>query len=671
MNQHNFLAGVALWLGLLVVAFAYWPGAQGDFLLDDWSNLPSLGSHGGIVNLPTLLLYLSSGVGDTIGRPLTLLSFLIDDHAWPSIAAGFKRTGILIHLLNGALLCWATYRLGLRARYNERIASRAAVLSSMLWLGHPLLVSTTLYIVQRATLLATTFFLLAVLAWDKGWRALENQRLYCAWQFGFGLVVLATTCSVLSKANGALTPLLLALIYCLFYKSNRQLLPKSALKAESRIHLLAISIPSAAVIVAMILTSIDSFTQVAGTRSWSLVERTLSQPRALLDYVYLLLVPRVGSRGVFTDDFAISRGLLEPESTAIALLAILCLAYLTWRYRKTPPLALAIGFFLLGHSLESGFINLELYYEHRNYLPAIFLFWPAALWLLNPSENLIRSRLLFSILLPIVLFTLTFQRALLWSSNENMARVSIYQHPASLRAQLYLSSLDIAQRNYYVAEQRLQAAIQAQPAQPLLTFNFLHIQCLTGHNPNQALAKAKNALLSTKVWEPGFYSWLSNRLQGPTSGVCQQLRPEQLKKLIDALAENQYLLASVDARQSIRALRGELALAQGDWQTGLNWFNQSLAQNPSLESCLWLAYRHADYGMPELGAQFLQTNTVCQTASRIQTSGMGKLHQLMLGIFPDYDQQRNDLKFALSNNSLSGPDSNAIVPINTSELLKK
>ena len=44
------------------------------------------------------------------------------------------------------------------------------------------------------------------------------------------------------------------------------------------------------------------------------------------------------------------------------------------RYRHSQPaLAFGLAWFLLGHSLESTFIPLEIAHEHRNYLPALGL----------------------------------------------------------------------------------------------------------------------------------------------------------------------------------------------------------------------------------------------------------------------------------------------------------
>jgi len=63
---------------MLLVWGAYRPGLYGSFLFDDFSNLPVLGSSGPIDNWPTFWRYISSGIADPTGRPLTLLTFLID-----------------------------------------------------------------------------------------------------------------------------------------------------------------------------------------------------------------------------------------------------------------------------------------------------------------------------------------------------------------------------------------------------------------------------------------------------------------------------------------------------------------------------------------------------------------------------------------------------------------
>src|SRR5690349_6854304 len=68
---------IAGWLG-------YRPGLSGDFLFDDYANLPAIGATGPVDNMATLARYLTSGTADPTGRPLTLASFLIDARDWPA-----------------------------------------------------------------------------------------------------------------------------------------------------------------------------------------------------------------------------------------------------------------------------------------------------------------------------------------------------------------------------------------------------------------------------------------------------------------------------------------------------------------------------------------------------------------------------------------------------------
>jgi hypothetical protein len=145
------LPSLAMAAALLLTIWAYRPGLHGGFLFDDFGNLPSLGENGPVDNWPVFWRYITSGTADPIGRPLTLLSFLLDAHNWPAAPLPFKRTNLILHLLNGVLLMCLLRRLGcsmIDGREYPLRANMAAVLGAAMWMIHPLLVSTTLYIVQ-------------------------------------------------------------------------------------------------------------------------------------------------------------------------------------------------------------------------------------------------------------------------------------------------------------------------------------------------------------------------------------------------------------------------------------------------------------------------------------------------------------------------------------------
>src|SRR5262249_24083952 len=148
-----------------------------------------------------------SGSADPTGRPLALLSFLIDARNWPADPYPFKRTSVLLHLVNGLLLYALLARLGHSVTTDHAQRRRAAVLGMSLWLLHPLFVSTTLYVVQREAMLPATFILLGLLGYAKGNDLASHGRRSGAWLAAVSILA-CTLLGVLSKANGALLPLL-------------------------------------------------------------------------------------------------------------------------------------------------------------------------------------------------------------------------------------------------------------------------------------------------------------------------------------------------------------------------------------------------------------------------------------------------------------------------------
>ena len=66
--------------------------------------------------------YITSGTADPTGRPVALLSFLLDAHDWPADPAPFLRTNLL-HLVNATLLFALLRTLGRRLDGTNPMAS--------------------------------------------------------------------------------------------------------------------------------------------------------------------------------------------------------------------------------------------------------------------------------------------------------------------------------------------------------------------------------------------------------------------------------------------------------------------------------------------------------------------------------------------------------------------
>ncbi|MBK7727678.1 MAG: hypothetical protein IPJ33_03980 [Gammaproteobacteria bacterium] len=111
-----------------------------------------------------------------MGRPLALTSFLLQMPSWPTEPADFARANTLVHLLNSLLVIWLSYRL---ARYLPALPLRRewfALAVGATWASSPLLLSTSMMLIQRMTSLAALFGLGGLLAFVMGRELLAHRR---------------------------------------------------------------------------------------------------------------------------------------------------------------------------------------------------------------------------------------------------------------------------------------------------------------------------------------------------------------------------------------------------------------------------------------------------------------------------------------------------------------
>jgi tetratricopeptide (TPR) repeat protein len=626
-----------------LAALVYWTGLSGGFWFDDESNLRALGAYGGVRDARSFWLYLTSGAADPTGRPLSMLSFLIDARDWPADPAPFKLTNLLIHLLNTVLLARVLSVLGGRAGLAAAHAGRAAVLGAALWALHPLWVSTVLYVVQRHAMLPVTFLLIAFLLWETAWRRLERGHTGSAWLYGFVGVGLASLCAFLSKANGALTPLLVALAWWMIYRPalaagggdgalRGDLLQVSMRRQARNLAFWALLLPSALVVLALLAQIPGAVESAEQNRPWPLWQRALSQPRALIDYLGLLWLPREGSSGIFADHFVVSTGLYSPWTTLAALLATagLIVAAL-WRRRRRSLLALAILFFFTGHLVESGWLPLEPYFEHRNYLPALLLFWPLAVWLTAASADRLsglRRGLVWA--LPLLLAMLTLFRAGVWGDEATLSAHLVARNPDSPRAQLWQSSQEIEAGRFDLAVPRLLETLTTNPTQTALAWNLLHAECSAGVAHPDYLTLAEAALSRAPFWQKLDRDWLAERIAVVGQSGCPHYSADSLRALLAAAAANPRIVNNALWHQDVIGLRGELARATGDPDEAERLFRQALALEPRPDLALRTAAQWGNLGEPARGLAHLDWYLANYDFSMPQASGMAEIHNWLL-----------------------------------------
>jgi protein O-mannosyl-transferase len=630
-HRYNIKALLALAAFMLLTLAAYWPGLQGGFLFDDFANLPALGATGPIDTWPNFWRYITAGTADPTGRPLTLLTFLLDARNWPADPFPFKRTSLILHLLNGALLYGLLSKLGRSLTFEHRNYQIAALLGAALWLVHPLFVSTTLYIVQREAMLPATCVLAGLLTW------LHGRDQLCRGSIRSGLIwsVIGlggfTLLGILAKANGVLLPFYALLIEVIVLKPRHALPSGRAILAHRGVMWILGVVPAVAILA--YLTRIAVLGMLPGNdmgiRPWSTTQRLLTEPRILLDYLSLLWVPRAFSSGLFNDQYIASTSLLHPATTLSAIIAILIMIGVAWRLRKhCPAWSLVILFYFAGQLLESTSIGLELYFEHRNYVPALLMFWPLGLWLADTRTLSVLKRGLM-IVLPLGLALMTHASTEVWGDVHAQALVWADINPNSARAQTNAAQAQMQAGRPHDAARRLEALLTTQPDQVQLAFNLIGAHCMTGGITPDDIAAARTSMRGSA--NPGslFANWFNRTLPVAVAGDCPGLTLAVLLDLISDGLQNPKL-AGTGRQQDFLYMRGRIALARHQPDVALANYLRALDLQIRPGFALEAAATLGAAGYPTQGIQLLDHYQQEKDRAIPPDFGMPTVHEWVL-----------------------------------------
>lgn len=496
---------------LIATIGVYYPGLAGPFVFDDTSNvlLPQVRIENlSLENLREAAFATASG---PLGRPISMLSFALNYYFSGYDTYYFKLTNLLIHLLNGIGLFALTYSLLGRAEAAATWSSRHRAWISLAvaaaWLLHPLNLTSVLYIVQRMTSLAALFSVAALLCYVHG-----RNKIVAGKSSGFAIVVggvlLGGALAVFSKESGALLPLYIVLIEIYFFR----------LAAHPRIarHFRSLFIGGLAalvfVVAAVVLLDPSKFLMLDGyqTRNFTLWERLLSESRALWLYIKFLFLPVISEMGIFHDDIPVSRSMVDPVSTLFALIGIAVLAVLVpLTYRRLPLVSFAIAWFLVGHSLESTVIPLELIHEHRNYLPAfgpILGFVVTTVTARSHIRDTPHLRYAFLLVYILLLGSATLMRAQQWQSDASLNHWEAINHPESARAHVGLAVFLHNAKKYPEAEEHFRKAVDLSAHDSGNMIRLVHhLYEATGNIPDHELGKLaqvlrRNAFDSVTIW---------------------------------------------------------------------------------------------------------------------------------------------------------------------------
>ena len=357
-----------IWLLLLIVTVAiYLPSLTGGFLFDDFPNIVDNSAiHLTALDYENLKNSLSGVSAGPLGRPVSVWSLALTHLFFGLDPFAFKAINLAVHVINGVLVACFLYLLLKYLDFpgvSQRMRTWLPVWIAAAWLVHPIHFVAISMAVQRMTLLAGTFTLLALIAHLKAVGANGSRFGKCWLVAGW---IIFWPLAFLSKESGLLFPAFVMLIAWFSWQ-------RGSFGWVSRKFLLLGTAALVLVAIVMFLFLGWSWLQSGyAVRDFTLMERMFTQARVMWFYLAQILVPSYASFGLYLDWFPVSRGVFQPATTLLALVGWGLALGLAFRYhRKWPVPAFGLMWFLIGHGLESTFVPLEIAHEHRNYLPAI------------------------------------------------------------------------------------------------------------------------------------------------------------------------------------------------------------------------------------------------------------------------------------------------------------
>ena len=582
-NKFRVPASGGVALGLLTFTFlCFSPGLSGNYILDDVINLGGLQSlsSGGFDDW---LAYIFGGVGAS-GRPVSYLSFAVQYFSWPD-PYEFKLVNVSIHALNGILVYFLCLRLLAENVSTRPRAKLFASAMAFVWLLHPIQVSSTLYVVQRMTLLSAFFTLSALLTWISLTR--ESLSLPRRWFFivVFGGLSLA---AVFSKENGALIPFFVVVIDAYYRLVDR------TQNRDLWYRLLCVYLPILLIVSYFLVFWERYFVVSYEYRDFSLIERVLTQPRVLIDYIVLMLAPVPGQYTLFYENYPISTGFFRPFSTFTSLILIGFSGLLAFLYRKKYPLIfLGVGLFLCGHLLESTVVSLELYFEHRNYFALLGLAFVAVGFLASIRFRFAQVLFICLALLWVLNMLYTQQKEIKVWGNTSEQAVQLYEsNPTSHRAHGHLGAVMFKSGQVELAAEFYQSTVHLFPddiTKPLL---WLELRCLS-----ESLAMPGVEEIRSKASRSVFYKETFNIAQGiitlMENGKCDIYVARALGlALVELLDNKEYSKSSFE----LNVLLGKLYGVVGDSKNALLHMEKAREQSPRVDVLLALMQLNSGLG---------------------------------------------------------------------------
>jgi len=569
------IALVALALVLLLAWTCYRPALSGAFQLDD---IPNLGGLSRVSDLDSGLRFTLSGDAGPLGRPIALATFAWQAESWAQGASAFLRTNVLIHILNAALLAFFVLRLSLCMSMDRGRATTNAVVVASIWVLLPLLATSSMLVVQRMTTLSATFMLLGLAGYLLA-RSRSDEAPQRALLGMSASLVVGTTLAMLCKESGVLLP-----VFVLVLEATVLERPANIENRTWRIWQ-AVFLGAPLLIIVAYLAMHGSYSEaLVQRRGFTAGERLMTEAKLLWAYLFKAILGRPDTLGIFQDPPTVARSLLQP-ATLLACISWLALAVsaIIWR-RRYPLFALAVLWYLAGHLIESTHLALELYFEHRNYLPIIGPILALGTYL--SLSNWRKRRLgIAAVTIFVVInayFLIIF--ASLWGEPSMASRHWAMRYPDSVRAVTTMATFQFSEEGPLRTIQTIDDFATRNPQHAYLRILQLNLLCRFSATADheQVVAQLHRQLPSvTFTYTAG--TMLSQLFDAAVATDCPALKPDTVSALASLLRNNPRYVGDWLYNRFSEKLEAAIARHQDDYEGTLEHLRAAIAYGPTLE----------------------------------------------------------------------------------------
>lgn len=510
-------------------------------------------------------------------RPIATLSFALNWYAGADRVFGYHLVNVTIHILCAWVLIFllqSLFRTPNLSGCCEGDEENIALLATVLWALHPIQTQAVTYIVQRMTLMVTFFYLCGILCFIHG-RISTKQVPRLGWFSGCFICLLL---AMGSKENAVLFPLSLALVEIVFFKNFST---GAELKASFRIILFstfATGILSVLLAYSTLSHPFAYISSVSSGRFFTLMERLLTEPRIVIGYLSQIFYPLL-TRFSIEHSVSVSTSLLNPVTTLASIILISgLLVFALFQLKKIPILSFSIIFYFLNHIIESTVIPLELVFEHRNYLPSAFIFFPVAMSIIKGlryyqqkgRQPMFLICFAVTALLLIVLGVTTYSRNAAWASEKTLWEDALSKAPQSARAYerlaIYYNNLGLIDKALNLYET---AQTKERPNRLSMVYNYTNL----GSIYSQKMEYEK----ALELFERAFSinpSDLTTMYQKALT-LAKMGRWEETKNIME------YIISHEFPSWENYSLLGYAFLKQNDPAEALNYFRKSLQIFPT------------------------------------------------------------------------------------------